>query len=379
MKKVILSVTNDISTDQRVKKISFTLQNFGFNVFIVGRKRKDSLPINKYPFKTKRLSLIFEKGPFFYAEYNIRLFFFLLFYKADILVSNDLDTLLPNYLISRLKRKVLVYDSHELFTEVVDLEDRKFIKMLWETIERWIFPRLQHCITVSNSIADFYNNKYNVKVEVVRNVPLLQIPDPDGIPELRAKPLFNPPKGEKEDEKIVVYHGVIKKGRGIEYILRAMTYLEGVVFAVLGKGNLLEEMIQLSKKLKVDHKVKFFGFIPLEKLVGYTKQADLGLCMGEDLGLSHHYSLPNKLFDYIHAGVPVLATPLVEIKKIINKYNIGQLIESHDPKHIADKINYMLANEERIKTWKKNLKIAAKELCWENEEKELLKVYKSLI
>ncbi len=130
----------------------------GFDVLLLGRKLPDSLPIER-EYKTKRFHLIFKTEVWFYIEYNIRLFLFLLFKKVDVLLANDLDTLLPNFLISKLKRRPLVYDSHEMFCEGPELQGRKFVQSVWRFIEKAILPRLKHTYTVSRSIADAYNKR----------------------------------------------------------------------------------------------------------------------------------------------------------------------------------------------------------------------------
>src|SRR2546421_4371576 len=148
MKHVIISVTTDLVTDQRVHRAAITLHKKGMKVTLIGRKKRNSENVIR-EYKTVRFKLWWEKGAMFYASYNFRLFFYLLFHKADVLVSNDLDTLLPNFLISKIKKAELFYDSHEYFTEVPELVNRKGIQKIWKMIEQFIFPKLKHVYTVN--------------------------------------------------------------------------------------------------------------------------------------------------------------------------------------------------------------------------------------
>ncbi|MES1226867.1 MAG: glycosyltransferase family 4 protein, partial [Bacteroidota bacterium] len=171
MKKAIVSVINDLATDQRVHKTCMCLHNLGFEVVLVGRQLKGSLPVNDRLYKTQRMNLFFTKGVLFYLEYHIRLFFFLLFRKADLLVENDLDTLLPNYLISKMKGADLVYDTHEYFCYVPELTHRPLKQKIWLALEKRIFPKLKTIITVNESIAETYEKEYEKKLHVIKNVP----------------------------------------------------------------------------------------------------------------------------------------------------------------------------------------------------------------
>jgi len=365
MAKIILSVINDLVTDQRVHRVASSLQAAGYDVMLTGRKLKNSYPVKDRTYSTKRLRLLFNKGFLFYAEYNIRLFFFLLFKKADILVANDLDTLLANFIASKLKRKKLVYDSHEYFTEVPELQGRDFARNIWLRIERCILPKVRYSYTVCDSIAEIYNKKYGIDMQVVRNLPVSY----SGSPAEK--------KIDAGDRHIILYQGSLNIGRGIGNVISAMQYIDNAVFVIIGDGDITGELKDLVQKNNLQEKVIFTGKIPLDELHLYTQQADIGISLEENRGLNYYYSLPNKLFNYIQAHVPVLTNDFPEVKKIVEGYDIGITVSNYDPEFLAAKIKYMLEPENRA-DWKNNLGKASRELCWQNEEGRLLEIFRQI-
>ncbi len=373
MKRAIVSVINDLSTDQRVHKVCTTLVELGYEVTLVGRWQRKSIPLKPRNYATKRMFLVFEKGPLFYFIFQKRLFWYLLVHKADVLVANDLDTLMPNYLVAKLKRSHLVYDSHELFCEVPELQHHATKKRIWKTIEQWIFPKLTHVFTVNQSIADIYGKEYHTEVNVVRNVPMMS---PTETPQTLTKRDL----GIDDRQSIIVLQGAgINIDRGAEEAVAAMQYVENATLLIIGSGDVIDILKQNVKQLGLENKVRIMGKLPFDELMQYTRLADLGLTLDKDTNINYKYSLPNKLFDYIHAGVPVLSSDLVEIKNILMQYEIGDTIANHSPHHIAEKINQLLNDKTKLAVWKKNTTIAARNLNWEKETERLRQVYKSFL
>ncbi len=367
-KRIIISAISDLVTDQRVHRTALTYTKQGWKVTLIGRKLKSSMPLNARRYRAFRFKLWFEKGPLFYASYNLRLFFYLMFKKFDLLVANDLDTLLANYLASRIKRKPLLYDSHEFFTGVPELENNSFARKVWVGIERLIFPRLKYIITVNDSIASLYSGMYHKEVRVIRNIP--EIPLLTG--QFKREEIR---KGipVEDGKKLLILQGAgINVDRGAEEAVLAMKYIDFALLIIIGSGDVIGKLKAMVKENDLSTKVKFLDRMPFNQLMNYTRAADAGLTLDKDTNINYRLSLPNKLFDYIHAGIPVLASYVPEVKKIIEQYEIGVIIDNHDPKHIADKITFMFADNNRYALWKQNIDTAARQLSWSVEEKKLL-------
>jgi len=376
LKKVIVSVINDLTTDQRVDKICSSLHNLGFDVLLVGRKYNDSLPIHR-KYKTHRMAIFLRKGVFSYVEFFIRLFFFLVFHKKDILLSNDLDTLLPNFLVSKLQSKKIVYDSHELFLELPELINRPKKRFIWQKIESYILPKLKNTYTVCQSIADYYNSKYKTDFKVVRNIPqssVFSLQSSVG----SFQSLTGNSKFKIQNSKfLIIYQGAINIGRGLELMIDTMQYLDDCQFIIIGDGEITSEIKNLILEKKLSSKIFMLGKKTPSELKKITPYANLGLSIEEDLGLNYRYALPNKLFDYIHANVPVLVSDLPEMKRIVLDHQVGEIIKNRAPKLLAQQITNILKQDQT--TLQKNLKTAALDLQWENEEKVLREVFEDFI
>jgi len=309
-----------------------------------------------------------NRGPLFYAEFNIRLFLLLLIKRPGILVSNDLDTLPAVYIVSWLRRLPLVYDCHEYFTEVPELIGRKWTRKTWEFLEKLFLPRIKYATTVSHSIAAVYKDKYGIDMQVVRNLPY-RIAE-------RLKPAQ---VNVIEREFIILYQGSLNMGRGLELAIKAMHFMNNAKLIIVGSGDILHKLNDLVVSMGLDKKVVFPGRLMPGKLLTYTLQADLGLSLEEKLGLNYYYALPNKLFDYIQARVPVLVSDLPEMANIVRSYGIGKVNHALDPYELSLVFTEMLTDHLQRATWISNLEKAASELCWEHEELVLLDLYRRVM
>ena len=364
-KTAIVCATNDLITDQRVHKTCMTLEKCGYFVIEYGILRPDSLPLQRSYF-TLRKKIHFQQGPQFYAEFNIRLFLYLMSAEVDLIFSNDLDSLPAAFLAAKLRKKRLVYDTHEYFTETPELVNRPFIQSIWRKMEDYFFPKLTDILTVNNSIAKLYSDKYNKKVFVSRNIAPTYSPERLKLREELGLPI---------NKRIIILQGTgINIQRGAEEAVEAMEFLENTVLLIVGKGDVFPTLQKIVSEKELQDKVIFKPKMPFTELRQYTMNSDLGLAIDKDTNLNYHFSLPNKLFDYIHSGIPTLSSGLIELKQIIDHYDIGYYIQNHNPKHIAEVITSIFADETRYNIVKQNTAKAKEELCWEKEENVLISI-----
>jgi len=362
-KRVYISVINDLVTDQRIRRTANLLADRGASVTMIGRKLKHSTEPAGLNCAYIRFNMLFTKGPLFYAFFNFRLFFLLLTrQRPELLISNDLDTLPASYLVAKIRRIRLLYDSHEYFTEVPELINRRWARGSWTRIEKAILPDLDHAITVSESIAGAYREKYGTDFRVVRNLPVSREPKPEpGV------------KERYRGKGIIIYQGSLNMGRGLEMLIDAMVHLEDMVLLIAGDGDITAQLKKRVIGNNLKQRIHFLGRILPDALYPVTCSADLGVTLEEDLGLNYRYALPNKMFDYIQARIPVLCSDLPEMKALVEKYSVGEVLTDRNPEALAGLIRQML-KECRQGRWQDSLEKAAGELCWEKEKEVLSRI-----
>jgi glycosyltransferase involved in cell wall biosynthesis len=349
-KKILLCMTSDFKYDQRMQKISSVFETYG-DVVILHRSQEKFLTNDR----CINIKCLFKTGFLFYLEFNIRILFCILNNKFDIIYGADTDTLLGIGMAKVFKNFVGFYDSHELFTEVPELEGKTIKKFIWLQIEYIFVAKMDYCITVNESISFILESQHKRKFTVVRNVPVK---------------LNDPSKVLKENT--IIYQGALNKGRGIEACILAMKFVEGYKLKIYGDGDLKNKLQDLTKKNMLSNKIEFMGKLLPNVLINETKKAKLGLNLLDDVSKNYFFSSANKFFDYIHARVPSLNMEFPEYMNMIKQHNVGDMILNLNVEKLADKINFMLQEESQL-VYEHHFDKAIEEYNW-NKEKTNLKI-----
>ncbi len=358
-KRIIFTVTNDLSFDQRMQRICTTLSNNNYSVLLIGRKFKQSVPLSANSFQQKRITCWINSGPLFYAEYNIRLFFILIFAKFDALCGVDLDTLCACWLTGKMKGKPVLYDAHEFFPESPELTNRSTVKAVWQWLESFLIKRVNGVYTVSEGIQKIFNRKYDVKAKVIRNLPYL-----------------SKVQSEENGDTYMLYQGALNIGRGLEVLISIMPEIDCELW-LAGEGDLSEELRQLASNIAPD-KVNFLGRVDPAELKQITANAFIGVNLLEPLGLSYQLSLSNKFFDYIMAGIPQICIDFDEYRRINRELEIALLVPNLEKTILIDAVNKLLNDKILYNHLRMNCHQMKEHYNWEREEVKLLEVYKSI-
>lgn len=360
-KRIVCTVTNDLNYDQRMIRICTSLAEEGYDVLLVGRKKRNSPLLEDKVFQQKRLNCFAQKGKLFYIEYNIRLFFYLMFIKADCFTAIDLDTILPNLWASRLRRKKRVYDAHELFCEMEEIISRPRIYKLWKGIEKYALPYYSNGYTIGSCYQQEFEKMYGHDYKIVRNATFL---DDKNIP-------------NKNKNKHIFYQGAVNEGRCFETLIPAMQQVDFPLI-ICGDGNFMSQAKELVREYGLEQKVIFKGYIPPSELKKYTREAYVGLTLFQETGKSNYFSMANRFFDYMHFCVPQITVNFPEYKRVNQDFEISVLVKDTNVNTLANAMNLILNNEELHTKLETNCYAARTKYSWQNEEKKLIIFYKQL-
>ncbi len=364
MKKVLCVVTNDLVQDARMIRICTTLHTSGYLPVLIGRIKPHSLSFEIDDFQWHRMRCFFSKGPFFYAEFNLRLFFQIWSRKPDIIYAVDVDTLGASIFGGSILGAAVIYDAHEYFSETPELIEKPFKKRIWKWLEKTLIPKTDQAITVSVALAELFEKLYRKTFTVIRNIP-------DASYE-------NVPSFEERQKGLIYYQGVLNEGRGLEQIIKAMKFLPNMQLCIAGEGDLSEELRNLAAKSQGGSCINFVGWQSQEALFELAKKAWIGINLLDERSLSYKYSLANKTFDYIKAGLPALHMDFPEYNHLIHQYQIGWVTKSLQPEVLAKMLQQIYDHPNAWSVVQQKCVQAAAELNWEKESKRLLEVFENL-
>jgi glycosyltransferase involved in cell wall biosynthesis len=292
--------------------------------------------------------------------------------RPDVVHAHDAAMLAPGWLVARQTRAGLVYDSHELATGV-PYHSRAWYRLV-DGLERRIVPRCDAVITVSDGIAERLRQRYGLDrtPTVVRNLPDLPAPGEAGeVEDLRASLGIG-------TARLVLHHGAAAQDRGGEALIRSMAQLDGAHLLFLGAdGAYADGLRALSVQLGLGPRVHFRAPVPLGELLSYSAQADVGVTLLEDSCENHRLALPNKPFEYVAAGIPVVASDLPELSRVVGDYGIGWTVDPADPDAIAAGLAQALDSRDDPELGER-LRRAADELSWSRERERLIDLYAQL-
>lgn len=364
-KRIVMAVTNDLTYDRRMYRICTALAESGAIVTLIGRHRSTSKDFQPVGFLSYRFRCWFNAGALFYAEYNIRLCWLLLWSKFDIACACDLDTAPAVLLSSWIKRKKTVYDAHEYFSEVPELTHRPTIKSIWEWIAKISIHRFDARYTVGTELAALMGQRYNVSFDVIRNIaPSSRVAHSN---------MDHDPK-----DKIILYQGALNVGRGLDTCIRAMIQLPEWTLWLAGEGDITESLKNLAQTCGVGDRVTFLGWVHPDQLSSILKKARLAINLREQGSLNDYYSLPNKFFDAIHAGLPSIHMNYPEYARIMAQYPCGILLQEITEANVVNAILHLEQHPEKWIAMHEACLQASKVFTWEKEAANLVYIYSSL-
>ncbi len=359
-KHLVFTVTNALNYDQRMQRICTSLVNAGYRVTLVGWSYPESPILGPQAFEQVRLPMKNRSGKWRYIEYNYKLLSAIKKLKPDLIGAIDLDTILPCYYIAKQLKVPIIYDAHEYFTELEEVVRRPFTHWIWKKVEAFAVPRIKYGYAVNDSYVKLFNEKYGVSYEVIRNATVL-------------KPLPE----QAKSEPYILYQGAVNEGRALKQLITAMHQVDCPLI-ICGKGDLYESLQAYTAEQGLTHKVQFKGFVLPADLVDITRKAHIGITLFETSGLSNYYSLANRFFDYMHAGVPQLCNAYPEYIRINGEFELANLIEKPDVASIAAGLNRMLQDADYYHRLCTNALKARETYNWQAEELKLVRLYKHI-
>jgi len=368
---VICHITiSPIDYERRIQNQAGSASEAGYNVWIVAMGK----PFEKNQEKKKKYLLwrihtpYYRGGPLKFLHFNWKLVLFLFKKRPDIIHCHDLWVLPAAVLPAIFIKCKLIYDAHEYYPGLEIFTRKKIRCYIWLLIEKLSVHFIDYLITVSKPLGKLYKRRYRKLpyIEIIRNLPKYEKPM------AKRVSLIDTPA------KKLLFHGHFRPGRGLLNLVQAVSRIPDVHLILIGDGELKKDLKKMVYEKNVDKRVSFFDYIATDNLISTASQADIGVVLFEPTSINYRYALPNKFFEYIMAGLPLLASNICTFRSIISKYDIGLFVDPSDIDAIVKAVEEMIGNNEKQFLWRKNSLALALSLNWETEEKKLLAIYEKI-
>jgi len=343
----VTNLTNSLKADgNEVKVISFDWTTPDFNT-IIG--------------DTSIYKLVKKKNSIhYYLKFLTTLYKELLKTDSKIYIAEDILTLPLVTFVAKLRKAKLFYNSREFYAFIAGLRNKPKTQAIIRSLEKFFIKKVDKVFVTGEGDADFLQEYYGIEnTVVIRNLPLMY--------KANAPKDFRKMLGISDSSTILLYQGVILEGRGIEPLLNSMTNLENCDLVILGTGVFKDKFENIATELGLNNRVHFLGNIDQSELINYTSGADIGIALIENISMSYYYALPNKLFEYIMAGLPVLISNLPQMKKIVEDYKVGKIVNMENSEEIEKALKVMISDENQLRVYKQNTILASNELNWQKE------------
>ena len=369
---VVFTLTGDIRWNSRALKQLRLLNTIGCSVLAIGIADKSTGVQQGDGVVIRTLKRPGGSGPRFFKQVHELMKETVLDVESSIYHASDLYTLPAQAAAAKRHRGKLVYDARELYPNVASTTGRPWAHWFWRTLE-WRFSRKADLVsTVSPSIADQLVSRYRIKSPVV----LYNVPEFEEVP---PSSVIRNALGIGPDTCIILHQGNVQKDRGCFVLAEAMKQVDHAVLVFLGGGPLKEQLKDYVNKEGLGDRVRFLAKVDPSMLLAYTASADVGVTLLEDTCLNHRFALPNKLFEYFMAGVPVLASDLPEIRRVVNAFDAGVLVDPAHVDHVAQGLQKMVKKPELREALARNTSAVLKTYSWEQASQEFVIRYKDLL
>ena len=371
---VVFAMSGSVRRNSRALKQIQILSDCGYKVVVADIKAAEPFSDPKIANTEWHHLDVQGSGPKFFREVHQTFYRFTNSQKADVYHASDLYVLAALRKVADQQSAKLVYDSRELYPYVASTKGKPWASLFWSLFESKNIKSADLVFTVSQSIADTLKNLYPMKNPIV----LWNIPSSSQ--NLVPKSSIREDLNLADETPLVLHQGQMKKARGCAILIDAMKDLDrGIHCVFLGGGPFRSELVSKVKQEGLSDRVHFLDPVPSDQLINYVKKANLGVSLLEDTCLNHRFALPNKLFEYLRAGLPVLVSDLPEMANIVRQFDVGEVTDLSSPSSLAASIDEMLGDQDALKRRSKNTPNVFEKMNWDIAADRFRSAYEGLL